>query len=157
MGACVQLAASKTTRVSARAERRGHGMSGELKRVAYVDDDDTVRAVAEVALVDLGGLEIAAFGSGAEALEGLCGSAPDLILLDQVMPGMDGFEVMRRLRAMAQFEHTPIVFLTGRAQAHDVETYMARGAAGVISKPFDPMTLSDCVRAIWSACAEQAD
>ncbi|MCG8563004.1 MAG: response regulator, partial [Hyphomicrobiales bacterium] len=85
-----------------------------------------------------------------EALEKAPGFKPDLVLLDVMMPEMDGTETFRQLRLMPALAETPIVFMTAKAQAHEIDAYKAMGAAGVITKPFDPMTLVDDVRAIWS-------
>ena len=77
---------------------------------------------------------------------------PDLVLLDVMMPGMDGPETLRRLRELPSVARTPVVFMTAKVQSRDLERYHELGAAEVIFKPFDPMTLSDQVRRIWHEC-----
>jgi len=77
------------------------------------------------------------------------GFAPDLILLDVIMPGMDGLATLEALRRLPPSLETPVVFMTAKVQAQEVARYRQLGAADVIAKPFDPMTLSDSVRAIW--------
>jgi CheY-like chemotaxis protein len=74
---------------------------------------------------------------------------PDIILLDVMMPDMDGIETFHRLREVPALEETPIVFMTAKAMPDEVKRYRAMGAAEVIAKPFDPMTLPDQLRKIW--------
>ena len=80
------------------------------------------------------------------ALDG--GLRPDVILLDVMMPGMDGPATLTRIRERAAFATTPVVFITARAQAHEQERFRSLGAVGVITKPFDPMTLAGDLRAL---------
>jgi len=124
-------------------------MASKLNRLTYVEDEADIRAIAEFALTEFGRYEIDACVSGIEALERAPGFAPDLILLDVMMPGMDGVETYKRLRAMPQFADTPIVFLTAKAMKHETDEYMLLGANGVIAKPFDPTALSAQVQEIW--------
>jgi two-component system OmpR family response regulator len=108
----------------------------ELKRVLYVEDEDDIRTVATMALEALGGLEIVGCGSGKEALALAPGARADLLLLDVMMPGLDG-------------PATPVIFMTAKVQASEIEQYRSLGALDVIAKPFDPMTLAEQVKAIW--------
>lgn len=124
-------------------------MAQSLTRICYVEDEPDIRAVARLALTALGGFELDVSASGPEALERIPQFRPDLVLLDVMMPGMDGPEVFARLKGIPGFSSTPVVFMTAKAQSHEVAHYHRLGAAGVITKPFDPMTLSDTVRAIW--------
>ena len=124
-------------------------MDTPLNRIAYVEDDADVRAIAEFALDEVGTFTLASYTCGAAALEGIPGFKPDLILLDMMMPGMDGAETLRRLRTIPEYEHTPVVFMTAKAQSHELEKYRSLGAVDVIVKPFDPMTLADTLRALW--------
>jgi len=123
-----------------------------LKRVLFVEDDPDMQTVARVALEALGGFTVLGCSSGVEALERVEAFAPDLILLDVMMPGMDGLETLRSLRLLPRIggiAAVPVVFLTASAQAQDVSEYRAAGAVDVIAKPFDPMTLPATVRSIW--------
>ena len=79
--------------------------------------------------------------SGPEALDGVRVQAPDLILLDLMMPGMDGLEVCRRLKADPLTEQIPVIFLTAKVQGPDRRKFLELGVQGVIAKPFDPLTL----------------
>lgn len=123
-----------------------------LKRVLFVDDDPDMQSVARMALEALGGFTVLGCGSGTEALERVEAFAPDLILLDVMMPGMDGLETLRALRLLPRsggIAAVPVVFMTAKVQAQDVAGYRAAGAVDVIAKPFDPMALAAAVRSIW--------
>ena len=122
-----------------------------LQRILFVEDDPDIQVVATMALEALGGFHVLACGSGAEALSRFGEFAPDLVLLDVMMPGMDGPATLAALRRLPGAEATPVVFMTARVQAHEVALYREMGAAEVIAKPFDPMTLSANVREIWSS------
>jgi two-component system OmpR family response regulator len=121
-----------------------------LTRILYVEDDADIRSVAGFALEVVGGFVLAACASGEEALAQAPGFAPQLLLLDVMMPGMDGPETLAALRGMPGTAATPAVFMTAKVQPQEVARYRALGAIDVISKPFDPMTLSDEIRAIWA-------
>ena len=119
------------------------------KRVLFVEDDPDIQTVARMALEAVGGFTVLGCGSGAEALERVEAFAPDLILLDVMMPGMDGLETLRSLRLLPGAATVPVVFMTAKVQAQDVAEYRAAGAVDVIAKPFDPMALPATVRSIW--------
>jgi len=121
-----------------------------LTRILYVEDDDDIRTVASFALKAVGGFTVEACASGQEALARAQGFAPQLLLLDVMMPGMDGPTTLGRLRALPGLQETPAVFMTAKVQPQEVNRYRELGSLDVISKPFDPMTLSSSVREIWS-------
>ncbi|MDR6293750.1 MULTISPECIES: response regulator [Inquilinus] len=121
-----------------------------LTRILYVEDDADIRSVASFALEAVGGFVLAACASGEEALAQAAAFAPQLLLLDVMMPGMDGPETLAALRARPETAATPAVFMTAKVQPQEVARYRALGALDVISKPFDPMTLSDEIRALWA-------
>jgi CheY-like chemotaxis protein len=73
---------------------------------------------------------------------------PNVVLLDVMMPGMDGVETLARLRELPGFQHVPIIFMTAKVQTHEIGNYLECGAAGLIAKPFDPMALSAEIRQI---------
>jgi len=115
----------------------------------HVDDEPDIREVAAMALELDPNLSLVSVGSGQEALDLIAaGQEPDVILLDFMMPIMDGPGVLKRLRAMSGQELTPVIFMTARAQTSEVDQLKALGAIGVIVKPFDPMTLADQVRGL---------
>lgn len=125
-------------------------MSDKLQRLTYVEDEPDIRSITEFALKELGGFELDVCASGPEAIERTPDFNPDLIILDVMMPGMDGIETYKRLRAIPKLAKTPIVFMTAKAMKHETDRYRALGAADVIPKPFDPITLPDLVRQIWN-------
>jgi CheY-like chemotaxis protein len=124
-------------------------MSVDLRKITYVEDEPDIREIARIALADIGGFEVDLCGSGPEALRRSTGFHPDMFLLDVMMPGMDGMETFRTLRAMPEFADTPFAFLTAKVQEHEIRRYRGLGIAGVIVKPFDPITLAETVRRLW--------
>lgn len=121
-----------------------------LERVLYVEDEPDIRAVARVALETVGRLQLKTCSSGEEALREVQAFAPDLILLDVMMPGMDGPGTLVALRAMPDMDRIPVVFMTAKVQPDEVAHYKSLGALDVVAKPFNPMTLAQQVRHIWS-------
>jgi len=119
------------------------------ERVLYVEDDPDIRAVAQMALEIVGGLNLKACSSGAEALQSAEIFRPDLLLLDVMMPGMDGPTTLAGLRQMVHTASTPVIFMTAKVQASEVAYYRSLGALGVIAKPFDPMSLASQVCQLW--------
>lgn len=120
-----------------------------LQRILYVEDEPDIQAVAKLALEMVGGYQVMICGGGQEALDNVSGFAPDLILLDVMMPGMDGPTTLQKLRADPATAAIPVIFLTAKVQPPEVAQYQELGALNVIAKPFDPMTLAEQVRQIW--------
>lgn len=121
-----------------------------LQKILYVEDEEDIRAVAELALESVGGFTLRSCGSGQQALREGPEFAPDLILLDVMMPGMDGpstFEALMEIPALAD---TPVIFMTAKVQSDEVAYYKKLGAIDVIPKPFDPMSLAAQIRGIWA-------
>ena len=125
------------------------GRGTTLQRILYVEDDADVRAVATIALERVGGFTLEVCGSGREALERAPCFRPDLLLLDVMMPQLDGPATLEALRTLPATATTPVIFMTARAQSHDLAHYTRLGALGVIPKPFDAMSLAATVRALW--------
>ena len=119
-----------------------------MTRILYVDDEDDIREVAAMALELDPGFDVRDCGSGAAAIEAAAAWRPELILLDVMMPGMDGPTTLAALRAQADTAGIPVVFITARTQRDDVDRLLSLGASSVIAKPFDPMTLAERVRAL---------
>ncbi|MCU0840935.1 MAG: response regulator [Thiobacillaceae bacterium] len=122
----------------------------ELTRILHVEDEPDIQAVARLALEMVGGFTVRQCGSGREALEAVGEFRPQLILLDVMMPGMDGPSTLQALRRMPEAAGIPVVFMTAKVQPQEVAEFKALGALDVIAKPFDPMTLSDQVRQVWA-------
>jgi CheY-like chemotaxis protein len=117
-------------------------------RILYVDDEADIREVAELSLGLNPAWEIRTAGSGAEALSVIEAWTPDLILLDVMMPNMDGPQTLQAIRQRRSAQDLPVIFITARVLATDRSRLMGLGAAGVIAKPFDPMKLAPDVAAI---------
>jgi len=112
------------------------------RRLLLVDDDELLREVAQVSLETVGGWEVRTAGSGAEALELALRERPDAVLLDVMMPGMDGPSTVVELRRQQATRDIPIIFLTAKVGGEGHEQWDHLGLVGVIPKPFDPMSLS---------------
>jgi CheY-like chemotaxis protein len=124
-------------------------MNTQLNRILYVEDEADIRVVAEIALEVVGGFTVTSCASGAEALDCAARVRPDLLLLDMMMPGMDGLSTLEALRAQPATAATPVIFMTAKVQPAEVAHYKSFGALEVISKPFDPMALAEQIRSIW--------
>ena len=122
-----------------------------LKKILYVEDECDIRTVAKMALESVGGFEVVACESGAEAVARAPSAKPDLVLLDVMMPGMDGPTTLRALRETFAIDDTPVIFMTAKVQAAEIAQYKALGALDVIPKPFDPMQVSAEIHRIWNA------
>ena len=113
----------------------------ELSRVLLVEDEPDIEVVVRLSLESVGNLEMLWCNSGLQAPAVAAREQPDLILLDIMIPDCDGLKVLRLLRENPTTTAIPVVFLTARAQTDEVEEYRRAGAADVITKPFDPLTL----------------
>jgi CheY-like chemotaxis protein len=120
-----------------------------LTKILYVEDEPDIQTVALMALETIGGFTVQACSSGQEALDAAPGFEPDLVILDVMMPGMDGPATMQALRKLPAMADVDMIFMTAKVQSQEVARYLEMGAVDVIAKPFDPMTLADQVRAIW--------
>ncbi|WP_353979498.1 response regulator [Salinicola endophyticus] len=120
-----------------------------LQRVLHVEDDPSIQEVARIALEVVGGMQVASCDNGLSALEKATEWQPDLILLDVMMPGIDGPTTLGKLREQAETREIPVVFMTAKVQPSELEHYREIGALDVVIKPFDPMTLASQLREIW--------
>lgn len=121
-----------------------------------VEDDPDIQLVTRLGLEICGSYEVRVCGSGAEAVQSAMAYAPDLILLDMMMPGMDGLATMDALRKLPGLAATPMIFLTANAHEQLRQDLLKRGALGVILKPIEPQGLVDQIRAIWQRFTSNA-
>ena len=117
-------------------------------RVLIVDDEEDVRDVARLSLGHVGGMDVIEASDGFQAVAKAADEQPDFVLLDVMMPGMDGPATFAALHADPRTAHIPVVFLTAKAMPSELARLKELGAAGVIMKPFDPMTLAKEARGI---------
>ncbi|HVA13025.1 MAG TPA: response regulator [Stellaceae bacterium] len=122
----------------------------ELRRVLYVDDEPDIQEVARLTLELTAHLIVKTCGSGGQALAEAATFAPDLILLDVMMPDMDGPATLAALRAEPELTDIPIIFITATVQRSEIERLRELGAIGVILKPFDPLKLADQLKELWA-------
>lgn len=127
-----------------------------VKRVLYLEDEPDIAEVTSMALEMIGGYELRHCDRGAAALAEAARFKPDLCLFDVMMPGIDGVDTYRALKAKAGEDAPPVVFLTAKAQLHEQEAYLKEGALGVIVKPFDPMNLCERIESLLALRAGPA-
>ena len=120
-----------------------------LKTVLYVDDEPDIREVVELSLGLASSLRVHTCDSGSVALNSMPTIGPDMVLLDVMMPGLDGPATLQRMQSDVRLKHIPVVFMTAKAMPQEVARFRELGAVAVIAKPFDPMRLSEQVYAIW--------
>ena len=119
-----------------------------IGRVLVAEDDADIQKVIRMSLKMKGVKEVVVTDNGEECLARVAEAKPDVILLDVMMPKMDGYETCRRLKENPETRHIPVVFLTAKAQHYEVKKGMETGALGYLIKPFDPMTLHDQIAAL---------
>lgn len=122
-----------------------------LQNILFVEDDDDIRTVTVLALEMLGDFNVEACASGMEAVERASQFRPDLLLLDVMMPGLDGPATLARLREQPELRNVPAVFFTAKARPDEVERLRSLGAQDVLAKPFDPERLPGELHRIWNA------
>lgn len=122
----------------------------ELNKILYVEDEPDIQTIARVALENVGGFEVLICSSGTEAVEKAAAFAPDLFLLDVMMPGMDGPTTLLELRKIPQLTNTPVMFMTAKVQPQEIQFLQKLNVADVIAKPFDPMGLAKNIRDSWA-------
>jgi len=123
-------------------------MSPPLNNILYVEDEEFLRAMVQIALEELGSYTLKICSSGMKAIEAVSQFMPDLILLDVMMPNMDGPTTLKTLReTYPKLKTVPVIFMTGKV--YDPKEYKNMGVLDVITKPFDPMTLADNLQKLW--------
>jgi len=122
----------------------------KIEKLLLADDDPNILFIAEMGLEDTPEWTVITAQSGQEAIDKASSEKPDAIVLDMMMPGMDGTMTFNKIKQNPETAAIPIVFLTAKVQLDEIEAYLKMGAAGVITKPFDPMKLSDELKAIFA-------
>ena len=122
-----------------------------LNRVCYVEDDEDIRRIVRLSLEKVGRMTVEVVGDPMVAIEAMTRFHPDLVMLDWMMPGMDGPALFRKMRQVPETRDLPVVFITAKASQRELEELKSMGAAGTISKPFSPKDLPEQLRAIWKA------
>ena len=121
-----------------------------LNRICYVEDDEDIRRIVRLSLEKVGKMTVEVVGDPLQAIERISAFKPDLVMLDWMMPGMDGPTLFREMKKHPQTGALPVVFITARASQKELDELVALGAAGTISKPFSPKDLPDQLRRIWT-------
>lgn len=120
-----------------------------LKRLIYVEDEADIREIASVALELVGGYDVQIYSSGSEVIANAAAFNPQLIILDVMMPNMDGPTTLANLRTLPELANTPVIFMTAKVQPNEITTLLALGALAVVPKTFDPMALASQLGDIW--------
>ncbi len=122
-----------------------------IRKVLLAEDDEDIQKVAQISLQFRGGWEVELAANGEECLAQAVQNRPDVILLDCMMPQMDGYEACRRLKQDPSLRDIPVIFLTAKSQEREVKKGLALGAVGYLIKPFNPMTLAEEIKQILGA------
>ena len=122
-----------------------------LRRICCVEDDDDIRRIVRLSLEKIGKMTVDLVADPALAIDSMIAFRPDLVILDWMMPGMDGPALLRKMREVPETRALPVVFVTAKASQRELAELRALGAAGTISKPFAPKDLPEQLRAIWNA------
>ena len=121
-----------------------------LNRICYVEDDEDIQRIVRMSLERVGKMTVEVVGDPTKAIEAMTTFHPDLVMLDWMMPAMDGPTLFREMKLRQETQALPVVFITAKAGQRDLDELMKMGAAGTISKPFNPKDLPDQLRAIWA-------
>ena len=122
-----------------------------LNRICYVEDDEDIQRIVRMSLERVGKMTVEVVGDPMVAIERIIAFKPELVLLDWMMPGMDGPTLFRKMIETPEVKNLPVVFITAKASQRELDELRTLGAAGTISKPFSPRDLPDQLRAIWAA------
>ncbi|HXR59597.1 MAG TPA: response regulator [Burkholderiales bacterium] len=122
-----------------------------LNRICYVEDDEDIQRIVRMSLERVGKMTVEVVGDPMQAIERMIAFKPELVMLDWMMPGMDGPTLFKKMREVAETQALPVVFITAKASQRELDELRTLGAAGTISKPFSPKDLPDQLRAIWHA------
>ena len=122
-----------------------------LNRICYVEDDEDIQRIVRMTLERVGKMTVEVVGDPTLAIEAMAAFKPDMVMLDWMMPKMDGPTLFRQMKLRPETSSLPVVFITAKAAQSDLNELLALGAVGAISKPFSPKDLPDQLRALWAA------
>ena len=122
-----------------------------LNRICYVEDDEDIQKIVRMSLERVGKMTVEVVSDPMVAIERITAFKPELVMLDWMMPGMDGPTLFRKMREIPETSKLPVVFITAKASTRELDELRALGAVGTISKPFSPKDLPEQLRAIWAA------
>jgi CheY-like chemotaxis protein len=120
-----------------------------LNRICYVEDDEDIQKIVRMSLERIGKMTVEVVGDPMLAIDAIKAFKPELVMLDWMMPGMDGPTLFRKMKELPEVRELPVVFITAKASQRELDELRALGAAGTISKPFSPRDLPEQLRAIW--------
>lgn len=120
-----------------------------LNRICYVEDDEDIQRIVRMSLERVGKMTVEVVGDPTMAIDAINAFKPDLVMLDWMMPKLDGPALFRQMQQHADIKALPVVFITAKASQRDLDELMAMGAVGTVSKPFSPKDLPDQLREIW--------
>ena len=121
-----------------------------LQKILYVEDDEDIQRIVRMSLERVGKMTVEVVGDPMVAIERLLAFGPDLVMLDWMMPGMDGPTLFRKMKERPETSAYPVIFITAKASQRELDELKTLGAAGTISKPFSPKDLPDQLRAVWA-------
>jgi CheY-like chemotaxis protein len=121
-----------------------------LNRICYVEDDEDIQRIVRMSLERVGKMTVEVVGDPMKAIDAMLAFKPELVMLDWMMPGMDGPTLFRKMKERPETSAFPVVFITAKASHKELEELRVLGAAGTISKPFSPKDLPEQLRAIWA-------
>ena len=122
-----------------------------LSRICYVEDDEDIQRIVRMTLERVGKMTVEVVGDPTLAIEAMSAFKPDLVMLDWMMPKMDGPAVFQQMKLRPETSALPVVFITAKASQRELDELSALGAVGTISKPFSPKDLPEQLRQIWKA------
>src|SRR5438552_418144 len=122
-----------------------------LTRISYVEDDEDIQRIVRMSLERVGKMTVDVVGDPMTAIDRITAFKPDLVMLDWMMPGMDGPTLFRKMQDSPATRALPVVFITAKASGRELEELRSFGAAGTISKPFSPQNLPRQLRDIWQS------
>ena|SRR5258706_10380567 len=122
-----------------------------LTRICYVEDDEDIQRIVRMSLERVGKMTVDVVSDSMTAIDRIIAFKPELVMLDWMMPGMDGPTLFRKMKEVPETQALPVVFITAKASTRELDELRGLGAAGTISKPFSPKDLPDQLRAIWHA------